>query len=263
MRSWRWRRTGSRTASSPTALTRERATREGTRDARINSERPDENFGTSNYVWADGAPFEVAGLLRWDLGAIPAGSTVRSVAMTIDVSNKSADTYEIFAMKRNWVELEATWNKSAADAAWEIAGAKGASDRDTVVLGAVAATSLGPAVIQWNESGRAVVQSWINDPATNFGIIVYRAAVPDAVEFSARESVTPTSRPKLEVTVESSAVNQAPVLAAIGNKSLGEGQPLSFAVSATDGDSDPLTYWATGLPDGATFDTATRTFAWT
>ena len=48
--------------------------------------------------------------------------------------------------------------------------------------------------------------------------------------------------------------NQAPVLAAIGNKTVAENATLTFTVSATDADGDTLTYSATGLPTGATFN---------
>ncbi|HNL88276.1 MAG TPA: putative Ig domain-containing protein, partial [Nitrospira sp.] len=59
--------------------------------------------------------------------------------------------------------------------------------------------------------------------------------------------------------------NSAPVLAPIGNRSVNEGTELRFAVSASDTDvpSQPLVYSAAGLPVGATFDPATREFAWT
>lgn len=60
----------------------------------------------------------------------------------------------------------------------------------------------------------------------------------------------------------------APILNPIGNKTVEEGNLLSFAISATDADGDaiggdPLTYSATNLPSGATFNAATRTFNWT
>ena len=57
--------------------------------------------------------------------------------------------------------------------------------------------------------------------------------------------------------------NQPPVLAPIGNKTVGEGQLLSFTISASDPDGNPLTYTATNLPDFASFDTGSRTFSWT
>jgi len=58
-----------------------------------------------------------------------------------------------------------------------------------------------------------------------------------------------------------SGENNPPVLAAIGNKTVRENALLSFAISATDADSDPITYYCTNPPDGAVFSTAT--FTWT
>ncbi len=57
--------------------------------------------------------------------------------------------------------------------------------------------------------------------------------------------------------------NRPPVLNAVGNKTVVAGQPLSFALSATDSDNEPLTYSAAPLPAGASFNASTRTFSWT
>jgi hypothetical protein len=59
------------------------------------------------------------------------------------------------------------------------------------------------------------------------------------------------------------AANRNPVFTAIGNRSVNEGTNLPFTVSATDPDGDSLTYSATNLPSGATFNSATRQFSWT
>jgi len=58
-------------------------------------------------------------------------------------------------------------------------------------------------------------------------------------------------------------VNLPPVLSAIGNRTVYEGQTLTFVISASDPNSDPLTYSAQNLPSGATFDPATHSFSWT
>jgi PKD repeat protein len=63
------------------------------------------------------------------------------------------------------------------------------------------------------------------------------------------------------VTITVNNVNQPPVLAAIGNKSVSENSALSFSVSATDPDGDAITYSADGLPSGAVF--ASQSFNWT
>ena len=56
-------------------------------------------------------------------------------------------------------------------------------------------------------------------------------------------------------------VNQRPVLNAIGDKIVTENSHLSFTLSATDIDGDSLTYSASNLPPGATFDSNTKTFS--
>ena len=58
-------------------------------------------------------------------------------------------------------------------------------------------------------------------------------------------------------------VDTAPEFTSIAAKSVDEGQSLGFTVSATDADGDDLTYTATSLPSGASFDAGTATFSWT
>jgi len=61
----------------------------------------------------------------------------------------------------------------------------------------------------------------------------------------------------------SPVVNPAPTLDAIGDKTISEGQALSFTVTAADPDNNTLIYTASGLPAGANFNSATATFSWT
>jgi len=59
-------------------------------------------------------------------------------------------------------------------------------------------------------------------------------------------------------------VNGAPVFTAGGeSQAVDENRTLTFGVEATDPDGDPLTYTASDLPAGASFDPATRQFSWT
>jgi len=67
----------------------------------------------------------------------------------------------------------------------------------------------------------------------------------------------------MTITNGSVTINNPPVLAAIGNKISYPGQTLNFIVSAADANGDTLTYSATNLPSGASFNPATRTFVWT
>jgi hypothetical protein len=68
---------------------------------------------------------------------------------------------------------------------------------------------------------------------------------------------------------DSSRLNQAiptnspPSLVSITPVNTSAGQPVSFTVNASDADGDPLTFSASHLPAGATFDLLRRAFSWT
>ena len=70
-----------------------------------------------------------------------------------------------------------------------------------------------------------------------------------------------TDSENITVTVENT--NRAPVLDPIRDKMVNEGSLIKFTANASDPDGDILTYAASNLPDGATFDPGTREFSWT
>ncbi len=59
------------------------------------------------------------------------------------------------------------------------------------------------------------------------------------------------------------STNHAPVLQPIAATIGAEGSALSFTVTATDADGDPLTYSGTNLPGGSKFNAQTGVFTWT
>jgi hypothetical protein len=74
----------------------------------------------------------------------------------------------------------------------------------------------------------------------------------------------PVSLVSIQITVNGQdTTNQPPVLSTIGDKSVNEGQLVMFIVSATDPDGDTLSYSASNLPEGASFDPETGVFSWT
>ncbi len=66
-----------------------------------------------------------------------------------------------------------------------------------------------------------------------------------------------------DITITIIEVNPPPVLDPIGNKSVNEGELIQFTISATDPQETELSYSASNLPSGASFDTETLTFTWT
>ncbi len=61
----------------------------------------------------------------------------------------------------------------------------------------------------------------------------------------------------------SMTINNPPALAAIENKRVFIGQSLNFTLSASDPNGDKLTFSASNIPTGASFDPVTATFRWT
>jgi len=65
---------------------------------------------------------------------------------------------------------------------------------------------------------------------------------------------------KATFTVNVHDVNQAPVLAAIGNKNVKANEQLTFTVTASDADGDVVTFGSTAVPAGAIFTNGV--FSW-
>jgi hypothetical protein len=65
------------------------------------------------------------------------------------------------------------------------------------------------------------------------------------------------------VRIVTRLTNQAPVLLPVGDQTLSEGVPFTLALAASDADGDPITYSATNLPSGATFDAELGVLRWT
>ncbi|MCR4433435.1 MAG: cadherin-like domain-containing protein, partial [Caldiserica bacterium] len=121
------------------------------------------------------------------------------------------------------------------------------SDPDTDPLTASLVTGPSYGTLALNSDG-----SFTYAPASNFnGTDSFTYKASDGKSYSDPATVFITVNP----------VNDPPVLEPIGDKSVPEGQTLTFTVTATDPDGDPLTCTASDLPQGATF--IGNTFSWT
>jgi hypothetical protein len=144
-------------------------------------------------------------LLAWDLSAFPAGATVVSATVTlVVVSPMGAECGEplwtLHELRRPWAETEATWMLSAAGKPWQAPGARGEGDRGTVALGAAVPPAVaGPCVIPLHAAGLALLQTWIQKPATNRGLIVVDDRSRGGITAASRESKTPSQRPRLTI----------------------------------------------------------------
>ena len=83
------------------------------------------------------------------------------------------------------------------------------------------------------------------------------------VTFTVTDDGSPAESDSEVVTISVGNINRPPVLGTIGSKSVDEGSLLTFTVTASDPDGDGLTFSASNLPTGASFNPSTRVFSWT
>jgi len=106
------------------------------------------------------------------------------------------------------------------------------------------------------------------DPATGaFSWTPTEAQGPDEFTFTVKvcDSGTPVLCDEESITVTVTEVNVAPVLGAIGDKSVAEETALSFTATATDADvpANTLAFSLVGAPAGASINPTTGAFTWT
>lgn len=161
------------------------------------------NFGTGTTLEVDGddgSGVDKSILLKWDTSTIPTSAMATSATLTFKVVDTTASAYQLYQVKQNWAETQATWNIFATGSNWQTAGAFGANDRGTTVLGTAGPATSGTFyTITLNTAGLAIVQGWINNPISNFGLIIGNASNTDGLDFSSSEVTTLTDRPKLTV----------------------------------------------------------------
>lgn len=172
----------------------------GSRDTMLDGQSPTSKNGSATSLSVEASSKRVA-LLSWDLaGSIPATAVVEAVSLKVEVSDRSPEVFSLYEAKRAWSEGQATWNEYAAGNGWQVGGARGTGDRGSTALGSFSAPNTGPVTIDLNAAGVAVVQGWVEDPATNHGIVVDGPGTSNRLEFRASEYGTKSRRPMLTVT---------------------------------------------------------------
>ena len=176
----------------------------GTRDTVLSQYDPNANFGSIVAVYVDGddpsgSDNDLSTLLYWDISAIPAGSTVREVSITLNVFNSSIHSYQVYEMRRDWFESESTWNLYNSTNVWEISGALGSQDRGSTAFSSFSPDGTGAYVINLPSEAVALVQSWVDNPTNNHGFIIANGSVTDGADFDSREASIAITRPKLTV----------------------------------------------------------------
>lgn len=182
--------------------------------ARANSADPSGNFvGMTNNLSARRL------LVAFDLSAIPAGSTIASARLAMHLSRAAGlgeSNVSLYRLTREWAEGtsdargeggrgapstpgDPTWVHSAFDTTlWDTPGG------DYVATPSATATIGSEGDFEWASDGLvADVQSWLGDPASNFGWIAIgdESKGRTAKRFDSRENPDEALRPALVIVV--------------------------------------------------------------
>src|SRR5215212_4775564 len=160
-------------------------------DAGLTELAPTTNNGAATTLKVDGVDPEPGGgdlyaALRWDLSQLPAGATVSSAKVTLNISNPSLQTFGVYDLKKAWNEGQINWNQAATGTPWATAGAKGTTDRGAQV-GSVTPTTIAPYTFTIPAS---VVQGWLDTPSSNNGILFAHTTNDDGFIFDTKEGNT-------------------------------------------------------------------------
>ncbi len=100
---------------------------------------------------------------------------------------------------------------------------------------------------------------------TNAALDFESLSSPLSIRVETTDSGTPNLSYQEALSIVLNDLNEAPVLAAIGNQTVDELVELTFTASATDEDlpGDTLTFSLSGAPAGASIDPVTGVFTWT
>jgi len=240
----------------------------GTNDTYITAWNPSGNFvDTANLQVKNDLNF--TGLLRFDLGSIPPGSTINQAVLKVYAYNRDKSgtmDLQVYRVLRPWVDTEANWNRAAVDNPWDVPGAD-----DTVTDRAAdpAAVQTVSSLNTWYELDiTPVVRGWVASPQTNHGVILRGLGYKSLVyHFASANHTTGSVRPQLVIdyTAPAEPITLTPTPPSAATKTLTpsatpEVSPTATAtVSGTPEISPTATATASGTPEVSPTATATAT----
>jgi hypothetical protein len=181
-----------------------------------------DNFGADVAIGIDGAVSSgshIVGLVRFDLATIPTGTGLGSAPVlrlctTDDPLNAGSAT--VYRVLEDWTEGigvrnadmtgdpgEANWTLRQTGMTWTTVGvgSPGSRDPTPATVGAATFAPTMPDTPYSVNLEMAVVQGWIDDPATNFGLAIVPSTDAGGAFFVAREGANADCHPQLSVMV--------------------------------------------------------------
>lgn len=187
-------------------------------------------------------------MLRFDpSGQLPPGAVITGVSVTVNVVRTPStapanSTFDLRLVLQSWSETNVTWNSRSNGLPWNSPGAEGAGDSFASPSSTVFVTGLGSYTFPSTPALFSDVQSWLNNPGTNFGWLLVsedEMTSETARRFGARED--PPNASVLEIdyalppTILTEPLDQTAV----------SGNTVTFTVDA--GGTEPLSFqWLFG-----------------
>ena len=176
-----------------------------TSDTQLHASFPTLNYGASDVLWADRAPDQPL-LIRFDLGAI-AGTSVQSAELHLVTGTvpdaQSPDTAEVHRVLESWIDGSenavagvANYTMRNANTPWSTPGAASPGSSDAGVLATFLPANQNTEYVVSLPS--SLVQSWIDDPQNNHGLLVTMGG-DNGSAYVSTESVDAANRPLLVV----------------------------------------------------------------
>ena len=206
-----------------------------------------------------GAAITVDGLFTWTpTEAQGRGAPAYNVTVRVsDAAPGSNSDTQVVAITANEVNLPPVLTVTHPD----ITRAEG----ETVNLPQPATDADLPAqTLNWNVTGLPTGLTFSTTTGTISGTIDSNAEAgsPYTVTVTVTDTMTGQDSDQFLFTIDNAEVNQAPVLAPIGNKTVAQRSQLAFTANATDPNGDALVFSLINPPAGASI-TANGDFTWT
>lgn len=161
------------------------ADRSQVRDTELWGDWPSDNYGNQDHFSVDDSE---SGVVAFDLSAVPPGRVpVKAVlrVVTADDASTEGGTVLLYRMRESWDEATATWMLREANRPWTAPGA-GPPSRDAAPIAEFRPRL--PFTAYEIEIPAEVVQGWLADPASNFGLAFVRGTSTRHVHISTRET---------------------------------------------------------------------------
>lgn len=173
---------------------------EGVADTFLNGWAADTGHGSFYQLLVRSGDW-MAPILRFDLSAIPTNAVIQRATLSLYAtgsSNSYALEAGVYALRREWSEAEATWNRATNAMAW---GRPGANDTDTDRDAQALSTALVSGISRWVDwDVTRLVQAWVSNPSSNMGMILKSfTTVGVQYHFASSEYGNIGLRPKLTI----------------------------------------------------------------